>query len=377
MEDNVIAVRHLLTPEGMQANARVTVTAGCISQIEYHADTKSNDEYQLGILIPGFVDVQVNGGGGVLFNQMTTYDGVKAIANAHLRYGTTSLLPTLITDSTQVMTQAADAIAEAIKDNHPSIFGIHFEGPFLSESRKGVHSAKHVRAPNDKDLRQITRKDIGKVLVTLSPCAIDSGLIRELVQEGVIVALGHSDATFTQATQAIKAGASGFTHLFNAMSALNSREPGMVGAALHHANTYASLIIDHHHLHPVVVKLAVNQKGFDRCVLVTDAMAHAGTDITSLPFFDTEIKQQNDKLTTPDGTLAGSNLTMYRAFMNAYTSAGCTLAQASKMASTNPSQWLGLGDEKGVIAVGERANFLLLDEKLNLRQVYLNGQGQY
>ena len=377
MVDSLLAVRHLLTPEGIMPHAHLTLANGVIQAIELQHDSMQDFDGETGILIPGFVDIQVNGGGGVLFNQQPTLDGIKAIAAAHLRFGTTSLLPTLITDTTDVMQQAADAVAQAIAEKHPSIFGIHFEGPFLSSSKKGVHAEKHVRTPSDTDLAQITRKDIGKVMVTLSPSAVDVALINELRQEGVVVALGHSDATFNQALQALKAGASGFTHLFNAMSGLGSREPGMVGAALHHREAYASLIVDHQHVHPAVVQFAINQKGFERSVLVTDAMAHAGTDLETLPFFDTEINQRDGKLTTPDGTLAGSNLTMYRAFINAYKNMQCTLAQASSMASANPANWLGLGEEKGLIAEGQRANFLLLDEKLNLKQVYLDGVGQF
>lgn len=365
-----MCVQRVITPEGVLDNTSITVEDGIIVAIEPAGDKP----VQSGTLMPGYFDTQVNGGGGVLFNQHPDAESLNKLASAHLRFGTTSMLPTLITDGEAAMASAADAIAEVIASDHPTIVGVHFEGPFLNVAKKGVHEAGFIRHPKDSELAILTRQDLGKVLVTVAPDNVDVGFIRELVAAGVVVALGHSNATYEQAVAALAAGATGFTHLYNAMSALQSRAPGMVGAALNCSDAYCGLIVDHHHVHPQSAALAIKTKTAQRIMLVTDAMAHVGTDLTELDFFSTVIERHGDKLVTPEGTLAGSCLDMHTAVLNSHRDLGFSLAEVSTMASQTPACFIGCEQHLGSIAVGQTANLLLLDEALNIETIWLRGK---
>ena len=371
----LISAQQVLTPAGILENQTVSIQHGIIHTIR-SATQQEQASLHKGTLIPGYIDTQVNGGGGVLFNQAPTYQTLKTMASAHLQFGTTSMMPTLITDCYEVMVAAADAVSQAIALNHPNIEGIHFEGPFLSTPKKGIHDARYIRSPSDKELALICRKDLGKVMVTLAPENVSTSLIKELVAEGVIVSIGHTNATYEQACDAINAGASGFTHLYNAMSAFTSRAPGVVGAALLNESAYCGLIVDHQHVHPKSAALAIKTKGANRVMLVTDAMAHVGSSINKLAFFDTEIHRQGNKLTTPDGTLAGSCLDMHRALLNVCHDLHISLLDASTMASTTPATLLGIQQRVGSIAQGQKANVLLIDENDQLNKVWVNGQLQ-
>ncbi|WDT85139.1 N-acetylglucosamine-6-phosphate deacetylase [Alteromonas sp. 009811495] len=329
-----------------------------------------------GAVLPGYIDTQVNGGGGVMFNHAPTYESLKVMAAAHLQFGTTTLFPTLITDDIDTIEQAANAISQAIADNHASIAGVHFEGPHLSIEKKGVHLPCYIRKLSKREMATYTRKDLGQVLVTVAPENVSCDVIRELVSHGVIVALGHSNAPFDVVEKAIEAGASGFTHLFNAMSPLTSREPGMVGAAMLH-NSTCGIIVDHQHVHPKTVELAFKTKGPSELMLVTDAMAHVGASDKRIAFFDTHITRTGDKLTTPDGTLAGSCLDMHGALTNSVNDINIALEDASMMASTTPAVFAKIHDRVGDIAIGKAANFVVLDSANTLRQVYLQGTKQF
>lgn len=367
-----ITVKQVLTPQGMQQHQRIEMNEGVITDV---LPAPENDtHYDADTLLPGYVDTQVNGGGGVLFNQAPSVDTLHTIAAAHLKFGSTSMLPTIITDNAKTMAQAADAVAEVIAQQHPTIEGIHFEGPFLSTAKKGVHEADFIRTPSDKEIATLCRQDIGKVLLTVAPETVSTEFIKEMTQEGVIVALGHTNASFEQVNHALAEGATGFTHLYNAMSAFTSREPGAVGAALMDQAAFSGLIVDHHHVHPQSALFAIKTKGPQRIMLVTDAMAHVGSDITRLPFFNSEIIRQGDKLTTPDGTLAGSCLDMHGALVNTCRDLKVSLAHASEMASKTPAHFIGLAEKIGVIASGHRANFVELDDSLALRNVWVNGE---
>lgn len=329
-----------------------------------------------GTVIPGYVDTQVNGGGGVMFNHAPTYESLKVMADAHLKYGTTTLFPTLITDDIHTIERAADAISEALADTHSRIAGIHFEGPHLSVEKKGVHLPRYIRALTDREMATYTRKDIGQVLLTVAPENVSVDVIRDLVNHGVIVALGHSNAPYDVVEQALEAGATGFTHLFNAMSPLTSREPGMVGAAMLN-NSTCGIIVDHQHVHPKTVELAYKVKGPNELMLVTDAMAHVGASEDRIAFFDTYITREGDKLTTPDGTLAGSCLDMHSALVNSVSDIKVTLANASVMASTTPAVFTKIHDRVGDIAIGKAANFVVLDSANTLCQVWLQGKKRF
>lgn len=368
-----LTVATLLTAAGWKTAQTLIVEHGMIQAVR-PATAAEQDAMLPGSLIPGYIDTQVNGGGGVLLNQQPSYEGICQMAHAHLQFGSTGMLPTVITDHADIMIQAADAVAEAISQNHPTVLGIHFEGPFLSRAKKGVHDQDLIRAPTDADIATLTRRDIGKVLITLAPEQTDSGLIRELVAEGVRVALGHSNATAAQVEVALAAGVTGFTHLYNAMSPLTSREPGVTGAALADEHSYCGLIVDHHHLHPISAKIAIKAKGAQRIMLVTDAMAHVGTTLQRLSFFNTEILRQGDKLTTPEGVLAGSCLDMHRAVLHTHRDLHISLPEAVQMASATPAAFLGLSDTMGCIAVGQVANLLRLDDQLRLCDIWLRGE---
>lgn len=308
-------------------------------------------------LTPSYVDLQVNGGAGVLLDQAVTADDILTVAKAHQPFGTGALLPTLITNNTSTMLNMANAVSAVLHEPDVDVLGVHFEGPWLATAKKGIHLTKHIRPPSDQELQCITRKDIGKVMVTLAPEMVPIDIIQDLVQQGVVVSLGHTNAQSDSALAAIAAGASGFTHLYNAMSGFSGRAPGVIGAALSDLSTYAGMIVDLHHVHPTSLRAAMHAKGTDYSVLVTDAMAHVGSVKTRLPYFDLNIQREGDKLTTPDGSLAGSCLTMHQAVQNTVTHCAQPWATAVKMASLNPLKWLGL-THLGDIASGLQANLL-------------------
>lgn len=363
---------YVLTPEGWRQNQQVTLEHGRIKAI-HDAPAQHNLPTYHGRLVPGFIDVQVNGGGGVLFNQERTPKALQQIMAAHLQYGTTGMMPTLITDSIEAMLDAAQAVKDAKQQGIPGILGVHFEGPWLSVKRKGVHSEKYIREPSAAELELLTDPELGLVMVTLAPETASPQVIKKLSDAGIKVFLGHSDASAEQVNQALDAGAIGFTHLYNAMSQLHSRAPGMVGVCLAR-DAYAGLIVDGYHVDPQACQVAFRAKGKKQVMLVTDAMALAATQATEVPFFDTKILREGDKLTTPDGTLAGSCLTMLEAVKNTVSMCGVPLADAIEMAATTPATMLGLEHEFGSIAAGHVANFMLLDEHLNIAQLWLHGE---
>ena len=364
-------VDKILTPRGWQFQQQVHVQNGMITEIS--AASEAAPQHYSGTLIPGFIDLQVNGGGGKLLNLEPELDTLKTMIDAHRQFGTTAMLPTLITDNIATMQRSADAVAGAISEGVDEVLGIHFEGPLLQKEKKGVHPEQFIRPVSDVELAQYCRQDLGKVLVTLAPDNVPADVIRDLVNQGVLVCLGHSNADFEQVCNALEAGATGFTHIYNAMSPLQSREPGMVGAALSDKSSFAGLVLDHHHVHPAMSKLAIDTKGFNKIFLVTDAMAHVGCEQQELPYFDTIIRRDGDKLTTPDGTLAGSCLDMWQAVLNAHRDLAIPLEQAIAMASFTPASYLGLTDRRGELAAGKRADYILLDSSLNIDAVFVAG----
>jgi N-acetylglucosamine-6-phosphate deacetylase len=286
------------------------------------------------------------------------------------------MTPTVITDSFDVMCAAADAVATAISLNQQplssSIVGIHFEGPGLSQPKRGIHPTQHIRNIHNNELELFLRKDIGQVNVTVAPESCSPDLIKMLVANGVIVSLGHTNCDADTALRAIEAGATGATHIYNAMSGLTAREPGVIGTVLTSPSVYAGLIADMHHVHPTSCKLAFIAKGASRIMLVTDAMAHAGSDLQSLNWHEYQISKQGDKLTLADGTLAGSCLTMIDAVKLAVTNAGISLADALCSASQTPARFLNL-TQHGTLEPGNYANFVVLSEDLSIESVWLHG----
>jgi N-acetylglucosamine-6-phosphate deacetylase len=325
------------------------------------------------LLLPGFIDVQVNGGGGVLFNDDPGIESVRAIGAAHRRFGTTGFLPTLISDDLHVMARAISAVQAAIEAGVPGVLGIHIEGPFLNVQRKGVHDAAKLRELDETALKLLTSLRGGKTLITLAPEMTTPRIIRKLVDAGVIVSAGHSNATFAQVKQALDNGLTGFTHLFNAMSQLTGREPGVVGAALDHPGSWCGLIVDGHHVDPVVLRIALRSKARDRFMLVTDAMPSVGIDGESFMLQGRRITVRDGKCVDDDGTLAGSHLNMAEAVANAVPMLGIELPLAARMASLHPAEFLGLDQELGRIAPGYRACLVAVDDKMNVIETWIDG----
>ncbi len=309
-------------------------------------------------LVPGFIDVQVNGGGDVLFNDEPTPDGIRAIAAAHRRYGTTALLPTLITDAPETMLSALEAV-EALVDKESSILGIHLEGPFLSPQRPGVHAVRYIRTPNNNDIALLTAQRCSVTVVTLAPECVPAGFIRALAAAGVRVCLGHSMASYADTRAAMAEGLSGFTHIFNAMPGLGSREPGPIAVALDSESAWFGMIVDGVHVHPATLRLAL--RGLARPMLVTDAMPPVGGRRTGFTLYGEEITVQDGRCTRKDGTLAGSVLDMASALRNCVRLLDVPLETALRFVSTNPAEFLGLGHWLGRLAPGYRADLVALD----------------
>jgi len=309
-------------------------------------------------LAPGFIDVQVNGGGDVLFNDTPTVEGIAAIVAAHRRFGTTALLPTLISDTAGTMRAAAAAVQAAIP-SLPGVLGIHFEGPFLSPERAGVHDPAMLRSLTPQDLEFLTAACAGVRLVTLAPERVPAGFIRALAAAGVRVALGHSMATYAETRAALADGLTGFTHLFNAMRPLASREPGPVAAALETAGAFYGLIADGEHVAAPMLRLAL--RGLGQPMLVTDAMPPVGGAGTDFMLGGKRITLRDRRITTEDGTLAGAALDMASAVRNCVRLVDLSLPDALRLASAAPAAFLGLGDRLGHLRPGYRADIVALD----------------
>ena len=325
------------------------------------------------LLTPGFIDVQVNGGGGVNLNKTPTVEGVVAMMKAHRRFGTTGMLPTVITDTPEVQHRAAEAVAAARK-LHPEILGIHVEGPFLDPRRKGAHDEALIRAITAPDITWLTALECGEVLLTLAPNKVAAADIRTLADAGIHISLGHAEATSAEVNAALEAGAAAFTHLFNAMSQFSPREPAMVGTALISEQAYVGIIADGFHVHAGSLKLAFAAKRHDHFMLVTDAMSTAAGGPPQFMLQNRTVQLRNGRLELSDGTLAGSNLTMDEAVRFCVNHVGLKLESALAMASTNPAQFLGLGSRLGRIAPGYLASLVNLDNEWRVKQTWVEGQ---
>jgi N-acetylglucosamine-6-phosphate deacetylase len=326
-----------------------------------------------GLLAPGYIDVQVNGGGGVLFNEDPTPEAIARIAAAHRKHGTVGLLPTLVTDAPQVMTAAIAATREA-RRRTPATLGLHLEGPFLDPRRRGAHELKYIRDLAPGDVETIVDADCGAVMVTLAPNRVGAASIAELARRGVLVSLGHSEASYEQARAAIQAGARAFTHLFNAMSASVGREPGMVGAALDLADAFVGIIADGHHVHEANLRIALAAKRHDRFMLISDAMPPTVGGPDHFDLQGRRVTRVNGCLRLDDGTLAGSVLTMDEAVRYVVNVVGVDLGDALAMASRVPATFLRRDNELGRIAPGHLASLVHLDDELRVLETWIEGR---
>jgi N-acetylglucosamine-6-phosphate deacetylase len=325
-------------------------------------------------LAPGFIDVQVNGGGDVLFNDAPTPQSIRKISAAHRQFGTTALLPTLISDSPEKMRSALVAV-DALSDGEDGVLGIHLEGPFLSPEKSGVHDRRFIRRPTSDDLDLITARRRGVTLVTLAPEQVPSAFIGKLASAGVRVALGHSMATYAETREAMAAGLTGFTHLFNAMRRLESREPGPIAAALESPRAYYGLIADGVHVAPAMLRLAL--RGAGRPMLVTDAMPPVGGTRVSFHLNGQEIVVREGRCARQDGRLAGACLDMASAVRNCVRLLDIPLAETLPLASTNPAHFLGVDDRLGKLAPGMRADMVAIDpDSIEVHHTWVAGEMQ-
>jgi len=330
-------------------------------------------DLQGGLLVPGFIDTQVNGGGGVLFNDAPSVESIAAIGAAHRRFGTTGFLPTLISTDIETLQAAIDATRAALAAGVPGVLGVHIEGPFLSAKRKGIHDASKFRVIDEAAFRLLTSLGPGRVMLTLAPETTSSEMIQRLTDAGVIVAAGHTNAAYATIRAALDHGLRGFTHLFNAMSPLTSREPGAVGAALEDQSSWCGLIVDGKHVDPVVLRIALRAKRLDRFMLVTDAMPSVGAAEKSFRLQGRLVTVRDGVCVDEYGTLAGSDLDMAGAVRNAVGLLDLELPDALHMASRNPAAFLGLDKALGRIAAGCRADLALLDDDLHVLETWIGG----
>lgn len=326
------------------------------------------------LLAPGLVDLQVNGGGGVLFNDQPNIEALRAIAAAHRRFGTTAFLPTLISDTAAVMQAGITAVREALKDGPASVIGIHLEGPHLNPAYRGVHDAGHFRPLDAEAEALLTSLGAGRTLVTLAPETVPAAAIGRLCAKGIKVFGGHSAASYEQVRAALAAGLCGFTHLFNAMTPLVSRAPGMVGAALEADEAFAGIIADGFHVHPSTLRLAIGAKARGSMLLVSDAMPTVGAPASTFTLNGETIRAADGRCVTPDGKLAGGDIALIDAVRNVIAFGGVDRLEALRMASRYPAEAIGLGRSLGSIRPGYRADFIELDADFVVTRSWVAGE---
>jgi N-acetylglucosamine-6-phosphate deacetylase len=371
-----VAADHVFDSVSMRHNAAVLIEGedivGIVHRAEVPSDVSVHALPEGAWLAPGFIDVQVNGGGDVLFNDSPTPEAVTTIARAHRQFGTTGLLPTFITDDAAKMPAAIEAVQKAM-DREPSVLGIHLEGPFISPDRPGVHDPKFIRRITPDDIALLTKPRKGVTLITLAPEQMPKGAIAQLAKAGVRVSLGHSMASYEQTRAAISEGLTGFTHLFNAMPQMLSRQPGPVAAALESPDASYGLIVDGEHVDPASLRLAL--RGLGRPMLVTDAMPPVGGSRATFALYGDEIAVSGGQLRRNDGTLAGAYLTMAQAVNNCVQMLGLRLEDALPLASGNPADFLGLGSRLGRLAAGYRADIVAFHpEQIEVIETWVAGK---
>ena len=365
---------HVLTERGFERDVCVVVEDGFIVAL-LHGEPPAGDLVDLdgGYLVPGFIDAQVNGGGGVLFNNDTSVDAINAIGRAHRRFGTTGFLPTLISDDAAVMQRAITATRDAIEQGVPGVLGIHLEGPYLAPARKGTHDDAKFRVPDADEIAMATSLDNGISLLTLAPERVPTESIRAIVRRGGIVTAGHTAGSYDEIRAGIDAGITGFTHLYNAMTPLQGREPGAVGAALEDDACWCGVIVDGVHVHPASLRVALKAKPRGRVFLVTDAMPMVGGDDPSFDLYGETITAIDGVVRNAAGALAGSALDMASAVRNSVHLLGLPLDEACRMAAQYPAEFLGIGGAHGRIAPGYRADLVLLDGEVCVQRSWIGG----
>ena len=373
-----LANARVLLDDGFADDRVVLVDGSRIAAVVSRSDARAGNARRIDLggahLVPGFIDCQVNGGGGALFNDDPSVATLRTIGAAHRRFGTTAFLPTLISEDFEVIAGAIAAVRDAIAAGVPGVAGVHIEGPFINKARAGAHDTAKIRGLAARDLALLASLGKGRTLVTLAPEMTTPQTIRQLARDGVILSAGHTNGSFDALTAAFANGVRGVTHLFNAMSPLHHREPGAVGAALADDACWCGLIVDGHHVHPAALKIALAAKREDRFMLVTDAMPPVGTSQESFVLQGRRVRVPDGSLVNDDGTLAGAAIDMATAVRNCVEMLGLPLERAARMASSYPAQFLRLDGEMGRIAPGYRANLVALDERLRVNATWIDGE---
>jgi N-acetylglucosamine-6-phosphate deacetylase len=367
----------ILTGQRIVSGQTLLLSGGRIEALVDPEDSRCRDAVMVDLggrlLLPGFIDVQVNGGGGVLFNDEPSPESIRAIGATHRRFGTTGFLPTLISDDLDTIERAIAAVQTALDAGMPGVLGVHIEGPFLNSARRGVHDSKHLRLLDTGLVALLSRLRAGRTILTLAPEMTTPDIIAKLAAAGILVSAGHSEASYAETTAAIANGLRGFTHLFNAMARLEPRAPGIVGAALYDETTWCGIIVDGHHVDPVMLKLALRCKRHDRFMLVTDGMPTVGSNASTFVLQGRTIHVVDGICRDENGTLAGTALDMAAAVRNAVSLLDLSVVEAARMASEYPAEFLGLGSELGRIAPGYRANLVLMDDELRVQKTWIEG----
>jgi N-acetylglucosamine-6-phosphate deacetylase len=368
----------VLIDDGLVDNRCVLIDGERIVDIVESHDPRcaAAQKHDLGgkLLLPGFIDLQVNGGGGVLFNDAPSVESIRAIGAAHRKFGTTGFLPTLISADLDVVAKAIEAAQAALAAQVPGVLGIHIEGPFLNVERKGIHDPEKFRELDPAAVKLLTSLRGGRTLVTLAPEMTTPAMIKKLVDAGVVVSAGHTNATYEEIQVALQQGLTGFTHLFNAMSQLTGRQPGVVGAALDDPDSWCGIIVDGEHTDPVVLRISMRCKRHDRFMLVTDAMPGVGTNNQSFVIGGRKITVSGHLCLDEDGRLAGSNIDMASCVRNAISMLELPLPEAVRMASLYPARFMGLDHELGRIAPGYKANFVVADDQIHVSETWIDGK---
>ncbi|QEO57383.1 N-acetylglucosamine-6-phosphate deacetylase [Francisella marina] len=359
-------------------NHSIVMNGQTIQDIIHNSNIKDYSDYEIIDLkgeniAPGFIDLQVNGFGGFLLNDDVSEDCLKGIFESSKKYGATTVLPTLITTSDENILKALKLVRDYKDKYQYNIPGLHLEGPYISRTKKGVHNIDHVRGPDSKIIDTIIEyADCVKIL-TLAPEVCDSSTIKKLANAGITVSLGHTNATYEEAFNGIESGITMATHLYNAMSGYQGRNPGAIGAVLNSSNVYAGIIADGFHLDYSSLEVAKKLLK-EKLILVTDAAAPAGTDMEEFVFEGAVVYHKNGKLTTADGTLGGSALTMMGAVKNTVENTFIPLDEALRMASTYAAESINLGNLLGKIKSGYIANLVIFDNSYNISKVVDKGE---
>jgi len=327
-----------------------------------------------GILTPGLIDLQVNGGGGVLLNNNPTAEGLVAVAAGHASAGVARVLATVISDKREVTSEFVDAGVTAAGDPDSGILGVHIEGPFFSPDRNGVHRRAVLRTLDESDWRWIRQAATVPAILTLAPEQVDPDDIRKMVELGIRVSAGHTNATHADVVRAIDAGLSGFTHLFNAMRPMSGREPGVVGTALSSPDTWCGIIADGIHVHLESLRLAFNAKPRGKMYLVSDAMATIGAREKTFELYGETIREVDGRLVNAEGRLAGSAISLTDAVRFCVTELKLPFDEAVTMASRYPAEYLRVDDRFGSLLSGRMADLTWFDDQLNVTGLWRAGQ---